>query len=147
MTGSSRKSKVETVTARIALRDGLLTTIDDPSAARLLGGCCPQCTRFNFPAQDVCPYCSADGCEAVPLSPRGVVEVCTTVNNRPPGYEGTVPFGFGVVELPEGIRIISRISNPERARPGRPVRLILDRLCADAEGREVITYAFDSAES
>lgn len=129
--------------ARIALKDGLLTTIDDPSAARLLGGRCPQCACFNFPAQDLCPYCSSDGCEVVPLSPRGVVEVCTTVINRPPGYEGTVPFGFGVVELPEGIRLIARISNPEHAGPGKPVHLVLDRLCTDTEGREVVIYAFE----
>ena len=132
------------MTTRIALKDGLLTTIDDPSAARLLGGRCPQCARFSFPALDLCPYCSTAGCEAVPLSPRGVMEVCTTVINRPPGYEGAVPFGFGVVELPEGLRIISRISNPERVQPGKPVRLVLDRLGTDAEGREVMTYAFEA---
>jgi uncharacterized OB-fold protein len=134
------------VAARIALKDGLLTAIDDPSAARLLGGRCPRCTRINFPAQEVCSYCSADGCEVVPLSPRGVVEVCTTVINRPPGYDGAVPFGFGVVELPEGLRIISRISDPEQVRPGQPVRLILECLCTDTDGREVITYAFEAID-
>ena len=63
------------------------------------------------------------------LSERGVIEVCTTVTNRPPGYEGSLPFGFGVVELPEGIRIISRIADPASARPGAPVRLIIEPLC------------------
>ena len=134
------------MTPRIALKEGLLTTIDDASAARLLGGRCPHCARFNFPAQDLCPYCSNDGCEAVPLSAHGAVEVCTTVINRPPGYEGAVPFGFGVVELPEGLRIISRIRSPEHVRPGVPVRLVLDSLCTDAEGREVMTYAFETID-
>jgi uncharacterized OB-fold protein len=95
----------------------------------------------------MCPYCSHDGCAAVPLSRRGVVEVCTTVVNRPPGYEGAMPFGFGVVELPEGIRIIARIADPQHVQPGMPVRLLLDTLCTDAEGREVVTYAFEAAES
>jgi len=131
---------------RIALKDGLLTTIDDAGAARLLGGRCPHCARYNFPAQDLCPYCSSDKCAAVALSEAGVVEVCTTVINRPPGYEGAVPFGFGVVELPEGLRIISRICNPEHVRPGARVRLVLDRLCTDAEGREVMTYAFETID-
>lgn len=129
--------------ARIALKEGLLTRIDDSGAARLLGGRCPACTRFSFPAQDLCPYCSSDGCAPVPMSPHGVIEVCTTVINRPPGYDGRLPFGFGVVELPEGIRIIARITNPDRVRPGAPVRLIIEPLCADAEGREVMTYAFE----
>lgn len=131
---------------RVALKEGLFTLPDDPHAARLIGGRCSACSRFNFPAQTVCPYCSCDGCETVSLSARGVVEVSTTVVNRPPGYEGAVPFGFGVVELPEGIRIISRIRNPERSRPGSQVRLVLETLYTDAEGREIVTYAFAPAE-
>jgi len=131
---------------RVALQNGLLSSIDDAEAARLLGGKCPACTRFHFPAQSICPYCSSDGCATVPLSSHGVIEVCTTVINRPPGYEGNVPFGFGVVELPEGIRIISRISEPQRTRPGSAVRLVLESLCSDAEERELITYAFKSAD-
>ena len=127
---------------RVPLKEGLLTNVDDSGAARLLGGRCPSCTRFNFPAQSLCPYCASDGCATVPLSERGVIEVCTTVTNRPPGYEGPLPFGFGVVELPEGIRIISRIAEPARATPGAAVRLISEPLCIDNEGREVITYAF-----
>jgi uncharacterized OB-fold protein len=128
---------------RVALKEGLLTTVDDPAAARLVGGRCPRCARFNFPAQVICAYCSADGCEATPLSTRGTIEVCTTVINRPPGYDGPVPFGFGVVELPEGIRIISRITDPDRAKPGTAVVLRLEPLGTDADGREVVTYAYE----
>jgi acetyl-CoA acetyltransferase/uncharacterized OB-fold protein len=135
-----------TVPSPIALKDGLLTSIDDPDAARLLGGRCPQCARVNFPAQDLCPYCSSAGCGAVPLSPHGIVEVCTTVINRPPGYDGAVPFGFGVVELPDGLRIISRIRQPENVQPGTAVHLVLDPLCTDAEGRAIMTYAFAAAD-
>lgn len=131
---------------RVPLKEGLFAEPDDSEAARLMGGRCPACRRFSFPAQGICPYCSSDGCETVPLSPRGVIEVCTTVVNRPPGYEGKVPFGFGVVELPEGIRIISRIGDPQRSRPGMPVRLVLETLCTDAEGREVVTYAFEPVD-
>jgi len=127
---------------RVALRDGLLTSLDDAGAARLLGGRCPRCARHSFPAQQLCPYCASDGCESVPLSAQGVVEVCTTVINRPPGYEGPLPFGFGVVELPEGIRIITRISQPDQAKPGTPVKLVLETVGVDAEGRAITTYAF-----
>jgi len=126
---------------RVPLKEGLLSGVDE--SARLLGGRCPSCTRFSFPAQSLCPYCASDGCATVPLSARGVIEVCTTVINRPPGYDGPVPFGFGVVELPEGIRIISRIINPERAKPGTAVVLRLEPLGTDAGGREVMTYAYE----
>jgi uncharacterized OB-fold protein len=132
---------------RVPLKEGLFSTPEDLSAARLLGGRCPACARFNFPAQSICPYCSQDGCETLPLSPRGMVEVCTTVNNRPPGYEGSVPFGFGVVELPEGLRIISRITDPQRSQAGTAVHLVIETLCTDADGREVVTYAFAPVDS
>ena len=132
--------------ARVALREGLLTTVDDAATARLLGGRCPACARVSFPAQTLCPYCSAEDCEIVPLNPSGTIEVCTTVINRPPGYDGSVPFGFGVVELPEGIRIVSRIAEPERSRAGMTVKLVLETLHTDAEGREVITYAFEPVD-
>jgi uncharacterized OB-fold protein len=131
---------------RIPLKDGLLSTIDDPQAARLLGGRCTGCARFSFPAQDVCPYCGADGCETAPLSASGIIEVCTTVINRPPGYEGPLPFGFGVVELPEGLRLITRIMPAERGRAGTAARLVLETLRTDNEGREVVTYAFEPAD-
>lgn len=131
---------------KIPLKEGLLDTIDDMAAAHLLGGRCPACKRVSFPAQTMCPYCCHDGCAAVPLSRRGVVEVCTTVVNRPPGYEGAMPFGFGVVELPEGIRIIARIAEPEHVKPGQRVQLLTESLCTDSEGREVVTYAFKAID-
>ena len=121
---------------------GLFTPPDDGGVPHLLGGRCPSCRRINFPAQLLCPYCASDGCVVMELGRRGVIEVCTTVTNRPPGYEGSLPFGFGVVELPEGIRIISRIADPASATPGSPVCLIIEPLCTDSEGREVVTYAF-----
>lgn len=132
---------------RVALKEGLLSNIEDTHTARLLGGRCPACARHNFPAQPLCPYCCSDGCETVALSPNGRLEVCTTVINRPPGYEGPMPFGFGVVELPEGLRVISRISHSDQARAGTPVRLMLDSLGTDSGGREVVTYAFKPVES
>jgi hypothetical protein len=129
--------------SRVALRDGLFAMSDDAGGSRLLASRCTACQRHNFPVQDSCPYCGDEKCVTVELSPRGVVEVCTTVVNRPPGYEGPLPFGFGVVELPEGIRIISRIRQPQRAMPGTAVRLVLDSIGADAAGVDVVTYAFE----
>ena len=37
-------------------------------------------------------------------------------HRAPPGYTGEVPFGFGVVELPEGLRVITRLTE---SRPGK----------------------------
>jgi uncharacterized OB-fold protein len=69
------------------------------------------------------------------------------VNAPPPGYRGGIPFGFGVVELPEGIRIITRLTeaDPARLRRGQTMRLAIVPLHQDDDGRPVVTYAFAPA--
>jgi uncharacterized OB-fold protein len=130
----------------IAVTSGLFELGGD-DGGRLLGGRCRACTRYHFPASSGCPYCSAEDCETRPLSARGTLCLFTTVVNRPPGYTGEVPFGFGVVELPEGLRLIARLTetDPARLAVGMPVRLTFVPLHVDEEGRQVITYAFAPA--
>ncbi len=131
---------------RIPIRDGLFTTPEDLGRARLLGTRCGACGRVAFPGQAICPYCSHDGCATVELSATGVLRLCTTVGNRPPGYVGDVPFGFGVVELPEGIRLISRIKLPQPPL-GATVQLVIEALHTDAAGQPVMSYAFEAVDS
>jgi uncharacterized OB-fold protein len=125
---------------RVSIRAGLFS-IDPP---RLLGGHCEQCRRYHFPAQSTCPYCAADGCAAAPLSDQGTLYLYTVVHNAPPGFRGTAPYGFGVVELPEGLRIISPLTEArlDALRIGMPVRLRVAPLFTDDDGREVLSYAF-----
>jgi len=80
----------------------------------------------------------------VRLSTRGALWAWTAVTSAPPGYRGTVPFGFGVVELPEGIRIVTRLTEPDPTalHEGQAMSLVSVPLHTDEEGREVLTYAF-----
>jgi uncharacterized OB-fold protein len=121
---------------------GLFDLSED--GGRLIGGYCASCERFHFPRARTCPYCSAADCAPRALSDRGTLRLFTTVRNRPPGYRGEVPFGFGVVELPEGMQIISRLGEADvaRLRIDMPVRLAFDPLHLDEEGRQVVTYSF-----
>jgi uncharacterized OB-fold protein len=79
------------------------------------------------------------------LSPHGTVYLSTTILTPPPGYGGRVPYGFGVIDLPEGIRIIARIIEPEAATAGTAVELTLDPVGTDADGNEIVAYAFRPA--
>ena len=67
----------------------------------------------------------------------------------PPGYGGDVPFGFGVVELPEGLRVITRVeqADPARLSFGMPMRFALAPLHTDDDGAQVVTYTFAPADS
>lgn len=125
----------------VPIRTGLFS-IEPP---RLLGGRCSGCRRYHFPSQPSCPYCATSECETVPLSDRGRLYLYTVVHNAPPGFRGTVPYGFGVIELAEGLRVISPLMEArlDALRPGMPMRLTIAPLYSDDDGREVLSYAFE----
>jgi uncharacterized OB-fold protein len=110
----------------------------------LLGGKCTNCGNVLFPRADSCTYCAAEDPTPVELSRRGTLWSWTAVTAPPPGYEGEVPFGIGIVELPEGVRVISRLteSDPSALHAGQPMECRAVRLHTDAEGNDVMTYAF-----
>ncbi len=123
----------------VAVRAGLFE--GDPP--HLVGGRCGACGRHHFPHAGRCPYCTATGVEEVALSTHGTVWAATTVTAPPPGYRGPVPYGFGVVELPEGLRVVTRLVGEPAC--GQAVQLALEPLHHDDEGRTVVTYAFAPA--
>ena len=106
---------------------------------RLLGSRCRSCGGHHFPRHDTCAYCSSEEVEPVELSPTGPLWAWTAVTAAPPGYLGEVPYGFGVVELPEGLRVVTRLTeaDPARLGAGQAMRLVLVDLADD-----VVTYAF-----
>ncbi len=113
--------------------------------ATLLGGYSPSSGRFHFPRGEVCPYTGATDVEAVELSRDATLWGWTAVTAAPPGYEGTVPYGFGVVELVhEQLRIVSRLTEPDPAKLefGQPMHLVADTVATDADGSEIVTWAF-----
>ncbi|GIW42513.1 MAG: hypothetical protein KatS3mg076_3090 [Candidatus Binatia bacterium] len=130
----------------VPVKDGLFR--EQPGGPVLLGGRCPSCRRLHFPSLPVCPYCSSDGCTEEAMGRRGRLYLHTAVVHRPPGYKGPVPYGFGVVELPEGIRVVTRLTeaDPAKLEPGQPVELVLEPLHRDEEGRDVLCYAFAPTE-
>jgi len=123
----------------VAVHEGLFTT--EP---RLIGGRCTHCGRHQFPRGPMCPYCGSDDVAEAHLSPTGTLWAWTAVTAAPPGYRGEVPYGFGVVELPEGLRVLTRLieSDPAALTFGQDVQMQLVPLHDDDEGRPVLTWAF-----
>ena len=123
------------------VREGLFSDTDPPA---LLGSRCDACGAHLFPRADACPYCAADAPRPVELSAHGTLWSWTAVTAPPPGYEGEIPFGIGVVELPEGVRVVTRLteSDPTALGEGRAMELRVVPLHHDSSGDEVVTYAF-----
>lgn len=132
------------VADRVPVRDGLFADDDEPY---LIGGRCAACGEHHFPRHAACPYCaSADVAEAR-LSAQGTLWAWTAVTAPPPGYRGEVPYGFGVVELPEGLRVVTRLTEPDPSllERGQQMQLVVVPLHVDDDGRDVATYAFAPA--
>ena len=127
------------MTAR-AIQDGLFEIDDADGSITLIGGFSPTSAKFHFPLLDTCPYSGATDVERVLLTRDATLWAWTAVTAAPPGYDGRVPYGFGVVELVhERLRIITRLREPDPARLtfGQAMTLVADEL---PDG--VVTWAF-----
>ena len=84
--------------------------------------------------------------EEMLLSPKGKLYSFTNVNHAVPEgyYRGPIPYGAGLVDLPEGVRIHTHLteSDPEKLRVGMEMALVIDKLFDDDEGTEVIGFKF-----
>jgi uncharacterized protein len=93
---------------------GAWLTRDAGGDAALLGGWSPTSGRHHFPPAQLCPYSGADDVEVVTLPSTGSLWAWTAVTSAPPGYEGPVPYGFGIVELDGiGLRVVGRLTEPD----------------------------------
>ena len=121
-----------------------LFDLDDDGGLTLLGGYSPSSGLHHFPRFGICPYTGADDVEPARLSDHGTLWAWTAVTAAPPGYAGSVPFGFGVVELPEGLRVVTRIteSDPSALEHGMAMRLVADVVAVEDDGTEVVAWAF-----
>lgn len=85
--------------------NGLFYT--DPPA--LTAGRCTSCDALAFPRRALCPECQSSRIEDVALSTTGHLYTFTIVHMVPPGYLGEAPYAYGVVELPEGLRVTTTL--------------------------------------
>ena len=88
---------------------------------------------------------SAEGLEDVHLSSKGKIVSFSVVVQSPAGgfYKGPVPYAYGVVELPEGVELLSLFTgNFGELEVGMEVELVIEKLFDDDEGNEITTYKF-----
>ncbi len=135
------------MTAQRSIQPGVFELCDDGSCV-LVGGYSPTSARYHFPLQPVCPYSGATDVERVELSREGTLWGWTAVTAAPPGYDGPVPYGFGVVELThEQLRVVTRLteSDPSALEFGAAMRLVPDVVGRDDDGTDVAVWAFEVA--
>jgi uncharacterized OB-fold protein len=96
----------------ISIREGMLSApLAMLDSVRLMGSRCEACRETTLGSNRVCPNCGGAQIAALPLSREGKLWTYTIVRHKPPGdYHGPdpfVPFAMGLVELPEGLRVLA----------------------------------------
>ena len=90
--------------------------------------------------------------ERIRLSSRGRLYSFTCQRFKPPapyrGSEHFQPYGVGMVELPEGLRITSVLdeSDPAKLSIGMEMELVITKFFEDEDGREVLAYKFKAVD-
>jgi uncharacterized OB-fold protein len=135
-------------TNRVPVIQGLFA--ETPQGPRLLGSKCATCGAPYFPKSPVChnPDCGDQRIEDAAFGPRGKLWSFAVQYYAPPPPvkydEPFVPFAIGVVDLPEGLRVLGRIAidDLKKVKIGMPVELVIERLCGGTDGSEVTTCKF-----
>ena len=131
-----------------ALADDISTWPDTEPV--LIGSRCGTCGATTFPVQRHCPGCSSAAMTAEHLPRRGTLVAWTTQGFAPgPPYRGPtgsdfVPFGVGLVQLGDVIRVEGRLTenDPTKLEFGMAVELTMIPLATDTDGDELVTLAF-----
>ena len=133
---------------RVPVREGLFTTLLSPlEQVRLVGSKCHNCGEVSLGTVSSCPNCASEDLELIPLSQRGTLWTYTVIRHRPPGdYKGPdpfVPFGEGLIELLEGIQVISPIDGDvDKLKIDMELELVVYKLGENEEGNDVIAFKF-----
>ena len=132
----------------VPIKDGLFTEPLVPlEQVKLIGSKCQSCGEVSLGKRADCPNCAGDKLKTINLSRRGKLWSYTVIRNRPPGdYKGPepfVPFGLGLVELPEGIRVVAPIDfDVDKLQVGMGLELDVYKLYQNEQGNDVLAFKF-----
>ena len=90
---------------------------------------CRGCGATRFYPRVLCPVCLSSATDWVRASGKGTVYTFTvTHQNQAPGFREEVPYVLAVVELAEGVRMMTNIVGcpPEDVRIGMPVEVVFE---------------------
>jgi len=104
---------------------------DAAKQKRLILQRCGQCDEFQFYPRGVCSHCLASDLRWVDASGNRKIHSFTVSYRAPhPGFEGDLPFVLAIVELDEGVRMMSNIVNcdPKAVRIDMKVKVVFEEL-------------------
>lgn len=133
---------------QIPLREGFWSPATGERGPRMIGSRCTNCGELFFPKKlkNFCVHCQHRSLEEVLLSPRGKLVAVTVAHHPPAGgfYRGPMPYAYGLVDLDDGIRVLSQLTADDLGsiKTGGDAELVIRPLYQDEQGREVVTFMF-----
>ena len=110
---------------------------------RLIGQMCASCGCVEFPRSGVCAACGSGNLEEVKLAETGQVVTWTVVRNPPVDYKEYAPYVVALVELDDGVRVLSQLVDvePVKVETGMRVEAAFRRVKVDGDSG-IIEYGY-----
>lgn len=70
---------------------------------------CDDCQQFIFYPRFLCPHCFSENLTWRMTSGKGIIHSYTVVHKAMPPFAEEAPYVVGIIELQEGVRMMSRI--------------------------------------
>jgi len=116
---------------------------DAAAAGQLSYPRCSSCGTWHTYPRPWCTHCLHEPLELKTVSGLGTVYAATVVH-RPPAssFADLVPYAFALVDLDEGIRVVTMITGcePETVQPGLLVEAEVDRPGDEDDGAALIFF-------
>jgi len=123
-------------------KDGIIV-FPETGEPYIVGSRCKKCKKLHFPSRPLCTVCYSEELEPTPLAQEGTIYCMTRVNMGPKGFK--TPYILAWVDLDES-RLAAQIDwDPEKVSElhhGQKVRVFMDVLKVDSDGKEVVGYKF-----
>jgi len=114
-----------------------------PQRYRLEAGKCKKCGKIHFPPRVICNGCRSKEFETVKLSREGKLITYTIIHVGPSQFVAQVPYAIGVVELKEGVKILSQITDCDLTKLSTGMKLKIEFRKIQQEGDAgIICYGY-----
>ena len=104
---------------------------------------CTECGAIFFPRRVVCPRCGCKDLEECKLGERGAIVSWTIIRNPPRDYEKYAPYVVALIELDDGVRLLSQVVDiePDEMKTGMRVEATFRRVKEDGTSG-IIEYGY-----
>lgn len=117
---------------------------------KIMGSKCNKCGALALPPRSICVSCLGSEMEWVQFKGTGKLAAFTSIVVAPPymvkeGFGRGNPYTVGVVELDEGVKVVSRIvgvdsKKPEQIKVGTPLKAEFIKKREGADTKAILAF-------